>query len=50
MLYYIIMCIVPAVQVPFVGCLERDNLENEDLENPAFLSVLIRNYSQILYF
>ena len=36
MLYYIIMCIVPAVQVSFVGCLERDNLENEDLENPAF--------------
>ena len=50
MLYYIIMrtCIVAAV--PFVGCLERDNLENEDLENPAFLSVVIHNYSQILNF
>ena len=45
MLYYIIMCIVPAVQVPFVGCLEKDDLENEDLENAAFF---IRCYSQVL--
>ena len=45
MLYYIIMYIVPAVQVPFVGCLEKDDLENEDLENAAFF---ISCYSQVL--